>query len=232
MDGKLNRPWGWQNLQRTKSQSFVCGYCSNQVASVEGRDANSGATIRICPECSFPTFFGAGPEGLISLVVPRPLPGRAISRLPDSIAALYEEARRSVGVGAYTASVLVCRKMLVDLAVEQGDDYKRGKHFVEYVNYLAAHIFTPPHGKDWLDRIKDQGNKATHELGAQTEADAILLITFVEMILRILYEFPEMLAASTMDSAPLDREPVRGNPPGPKPVGRADGGARDFGHGW
>jgi hypothetical protein len=33
---------------------------------------------------------------------------------------LYEEARRCTGQGCFTAAVLLCRKMLMNIAVEQG----------------------------------------------------------------------------------------------------------------
>lgn len=123
--------------------------------------------------------------------------------------------------------MLVCRKMLVDLAVDQGDVYERGKRFFEYVEYLAAKMFAPPQGKGWLGRIKDRGNDATHELGVMGEQDAMLLITFIEMILRLLYEFPAMLVPATPDAVAISGTAVPGNPPNPKPVGKVDGGARD-----
>jgi hypothetical protein len=117
--------------------------------------------------------------------------------------------------------------MLVDLAVDQGDDYIRGKRFFQYVEFLAAKMFAPDQGKDWLNKIKDRGNDATHELGVMGAQDAMLLITFIEMILRLLYEFPAMLAPGTPDAAAATGRALPGNPPKPKPAGKADGGARD-----
>jgi hypothetical protein len=138
--------------------------------------------------------------------VPTAPPGRPVANLPEDIRALYYEARQSAGVGAYTASVLTCRKMLIDLAVDQQDEYHPGKRFVQYVDYLTRKIFAPDAGQVWLNRIREQGNSATHELGVQTQADAMLLLSFVEMLLRLLYEFPQMLgsAPASVDQLPDD----------------------------
>lgn len=206
-------------------ENYSCAFCGNQVASIVGWDSENGGQIRVCPNCQFPTFFDGASTFSFRRQAPSSLPGRSVTNLPADVAALYEDARQSAAVRAYTASVLVCRKMLVDLAVAQGDSYKRGKPIWEYVDYLAASIFTPPHGKEWLDRIKDQGNKATHELGVMEKEDATLLITFIEMILRFLYEFPELLRAEASSAQGGAARPVlRGAGPDPKPAAAAGSG--------
>ncbi len=227
MDTRLVRPGDWKEPKILESTNYQCAYCGNQVASVLGWYAGSQSRIRLCPHCNFPTFFGMTRASLRWIQIPMAPPGRPIGNVPPAIAQLYEEARQSAGVGAYTASVLTCRKMLVDLAVDQGDKYERGKRFFQYVEYLAAKMFAPPQGKDWLDRIKDRGNDATHELGVMGAQDAMLLITFIEMILRLLYEFPAMLAPATPDAVTVSGKPNLGNTAGPKPMGKGDGGARD-----
>ena len=44
----------------------------------------------------------------------------------------YREARNGVSVGAHTSSVLACRKLLMNIAVNQGAE--AGKSFISYVD--------------------------------------------------------------------------------------------------
>lgn len=112
--------------------------------------------------------------------------------------------------------------MLVDLAVAQGTIYKKGKPFIEYVEYLTNELFSGHRSQGWLDRIREQGNKATHELGTMRQEDALQLITFLDMLFTLFYEFPEMMNMEQDDQlqdAASQSKPVRGNGPDPKPSG-------------
>lgn len=84
--------------------------------------------------------------------------------------------------------------MLMNIAVEQGAS--ENLKFIEYVNYLADKGYVPPNGKHWVDHIRKKGNEATHEISLMTEGDAKELLTFVEMLLRFIYEFPQLVPAS------------------------------------
>jgi hypothetical protein len=110
--------------------------------------------------------------------------------------------------------------MLVDLACANGDVWERGKQFWKYVEYLNEKLFAPDAGQVWINRIRDQGNKATHELGVQAEADAAELLRYVEMLLRLLYEFPQ--EGSERIGTAADPEAGAGNM---RVLGSADGGA-------
>jgi len=68
-----------------------------------------------------------------------------------------------------------------------------GLKFIEYVEYLSNKGFVPPNGKHWVDHIRKKGNEATHEIALMTQTDAKDLLGFVEMLLRFIYEFPEMV---------------------------------------
>ncbi len=65
--------------------------------------------------------------------------------------------------------------------------------FVEYVNFLADEGFIPPNGKVWVDHIRKKGNEANHEIRLMDKKDARDLIIFVEMLLKFIYEFPNMI---------------------------------------
>jgi hypothetical protein len=83
--------------------------------------------------------------------------------------------------------------MLMNIAVEQGA--AEGLKFIEYVSYLADKGFVPPNGRHWVDHIRKKGNEATHEIAIMGEQDACDLISFIEMLLRFIYEFPSMVPA-------------------------------------
>ena len=149
--------------------------------------------LRLCGNCNGPTFFT--PEGDYS---PGSLPGNPVEHVPDELAPLKHEARASAAAGAYTAAVLTCRKMLMHIAAQQGA--KPNQSFIDYVTYLADKGYVPPNGKVWVDYIRQRSNEANHEILLMTREDAIALINFVEMLLRFIYELPNL--APTPPAAP------------------------------
>ncbi len=70
-----------------------------------------------------------------------------------------------------------------------------GLKFIEYVTYLSDHGYVPPNGKHWVDHIRKKGNEATHEIAVMAVNDAKELLTFTEMLLRFIYEFPKLVPA-------------------------------------
>jgi len=175
----------WINESQIESRKFICGFCGNTVASNKGfySQKNSNNLIYICPHCEKPTFFD-----FYDTQTPGISPGNEVHHLPNELESLYREARNSVSVGANTGSVLACRKLLMNIAVSQGA--AEGKNFITYVEYLANNGFVPPNGKGWVDHIRKKGNEATHEIALMQQKDAEELISFVEMLLKFIYEFP------------------------------------------
>lgn len=184
----------WRALQDLISITFLCGHCSTNVSSVKGyklgqHSDGSGTqlgAIYICPSCGGPVFFSSDGKQR-----PSPSLGNKVNHVPDDLNELYEEARRCTSEGCYTGAVLLCRKMLMNIAVAQGA--KEGLRFIEYVTYLSDNGYTPPNGKHWVDHIRKKGNEATHEIAIMGEDDAKELIVFIEMLLRFIYEFPSMI---------------------------------------
>ena len=84
--------------------------------------------------------------------------------------------------------MLIGRKLLMHIAV--GQNAKTGLNFVEYVNYLVDNHYAPPNSKVWVDKIRTHGNEATHEIMRTTKEDAEEILTFLEMLLKFIYEFP------------------------------------------
>jgi hypothetical protein len=173
----------WPNIQTFGPKEYTCGYCGKQISSEKAYSSGVG-NIYICYACAKPTYFDNEQKQ-----TPGALFGDQVSDIPDSaVAALYDEARKSIGTGAYTSAVLTSRKLLMHIAVSKGA--KEGKSFLEYVEYLAEKNYIPPDAKGWVDHIRAKGNEANHEIVIMNEEDAKDLVSFIEMLLKIIYEFP------------------------------------------
>ena len=184
----------WNAVSNIGSRDFQCGYCGNIIASDKGYFANDRldgleARIYICPHCAKPSFFHGDAQQ------PEVAPGNEVNHVPEDVYVLYKEARNCVAASAYTASVLICRKLLMNLAVSQGAD--ENLRFIEYVDYLADNGFVPPNGRGWVDHIRKKGNEATHEIVVMGHDDASDLISFSEMLLKFIYEFPAQVPPSS-----------------------------------
>jgi hypothetical protein len=102
-------------------------------------------------------------------------------------------------VAAYTAAVMCCKKLLMNMAVTEGakegvtKGAKEGKSFVQYLDYLEHQGFIPAKGKEWVEYVRLKGNEANHEISVMERKDAEQFITFLETLLRANYEFPATL---------------------------------------
>ncbi len=174
----------WHNASSIGSEEFICGWCGNKVATPVGFRSNNDHSERIliCPHCDKPTIFSYSKQ------VPSVSYGSAVAHLPADVLSLFDEARNCTAASCYTASVLMCRKLLMNIAVAQGAT--PGGTFISYVEYLAGNGYVPPNGKGWVDHIRKKGNEATHEIVLMTKDDAHELISFAEMLLKFIYEFP------------------------------------------
>ena len=179
----------WIDKHEIAGKSYVCGFCGTYVGPNQGYlgevRGGENANIYICPNCQKPTFFHYTEQ------IPAPDYGNPVSGVPTEVGSLYDEARRCMSVSAYTAAVLLCRKLLMHIAVEKGAE--KGKHFIEYVEYLSNKGYVPPNGKEWVDHIRDKGNEANHEIAEVGIEDAKNLISFSEMLLKIIFELPSRI---------------------------------------
>lgn len=185
----------WGELKDVPQTSYRCGYCGDKVSCNKGlhyvderTTANkSRAGVLICPECGGATFV----YPVTNEIFPMAAFGSPVAHLPAEIYSLFDEARNCTSNNNFTAAVLICRKLLMHIAVAQGG--KEGENFIYYVNYLANNNYIPPNGKHWVDHIRNKGNEANHEIVMMEANDAKELITFIEMLLRFIYEFPNSI---------------------------------------
>jgi hypothetical protein len=190
---------GWTQTSHLPPKQFVCGFCDHKVGATEGFatpavHGHDVAHVYICPNCRRPTYSIAGQH------FPVAAPSSAVEHLPANISAIYEEARAAAGAGAPTAAVLACRKILMNIAVHKGAAER--KRFIYYVKYLADKGYVPPDGHDWVDHIRNKGNEATHEIAVMSANDAKELLEFTQMLLRLVYEFPNRVPKKTIPASP------------------------------
>ena len=184
----------WYNLSTIRSKSYTCGYCGCIVGNDKGYRCYDDATknshkekIYICPRCTRPTYFDND-----KVQYPGVKFGNTVSNInKEVVLKLYEEARNSFSVNAFTSVALCCRKLLMNIAVDLGAE--ENKKFVYYVNWLDENNYILPNAKKWVDQIRKIGNEATHEIYIISKEDAEKSLKFIEMILKLVYEFPAML---------------------------------------
>ena len=180
----------WENSTTLPSRNYSCGYCGQSLASEKGyrgRPDNSSSYTHLlyfCHFCDGPTFFdNQGKQWPGS-----PFRG-AVADIPEkSVSDLYNEARYAFGAGAFTATVLSCRKLLMHISVTKGA--KPGQDFFSYVDFLSANHYVPPGSELWVDKIRTKGNEANHEINIMARQEAEDMLSFCEMLLRIIFEFP------------------------------------------
>jgi len=186
-----NTRHNWRGASELSAFSYVCGHCGNPLSSNVGytkasNHDGSGSTIGniyICHHCQKPTHFENGVQ------IPGARPGEDVKGVNDSgVEALYKEAGDAYSQNAFTATVLSCRKLLMHIAVSKGA--AAGKSFIEYVEFLSSENYVPRDAKGWVDQIRETGNEANHEIVIMTEEQAKDILSFVTMLMKLVYEFP------------------------------------------
>ncbi len=177
----------WSDTRLIEQKRYRCGYCDTTVGPNVGYRAVYGSRetanyVYLCSYCNRPTFFEAARQ------TPSSTFGDVVDELPGDVEQVYKEARDCMRVQAFTASVLTLRKLLMHVAVDQ--KAPEGQKFVQYVDYLDQEHLVPAGAKQWVDRIRQKGNEANHEIGIMEQEDAEDLISFAEMLLKNVYEFP------------------------------------------
>lgn len=182
----------WQNAQNIGSKSFVCWNCSNLVASHTGYNTTtlngSYAKIYICPHCKAPhivDFYGAEYPYIIQ--------GKEIKNLPENIKNIFNEARTCFGAGAYTATVMLLRKIMMNLAVEEGASSDSNMGFSAYVKYLCDNGVVHKKQHQQAEKIKQLGNDANHKIEERSKEDATLILGLISLILVNNYEHADDL---------------------------------------
>ena len=159
----------------------TCGHCGKAVAGiVVAKHTGMFAQWLACPSCKRGSVLNYG------IITPTPLLGEDIKGLESPIKDAYLEARKSISSKSYTACVLMCRKILMNVAVEKGAS--QGESFMEYIDYMikTGHITVTM--KEWVNKIRNNGNVATHEIPSPNSEKANTTLAFTALLLKNVYE--------------------------------------------
>lgn len=198
--GSVSKPSG------SDGSSFAqldCGVCERRVSAavIAYWSHPSGHVIQWmqCTNCGWGSVRnGQGAES------PDPPFGVSIEGLPPEVFAAYTQARDSMSVGAYIGAELICRRILMHVAVERGA--KPGLRFAAYVSDLARRGYVTPPMQPWVDLIRKHGNEAAHELSEVTKERAESTLMFTAELLRLVYEMQTMTRRYALPAAEAPAE--------------------------
>ena len=178
-----------------KHVGYTCGTC--------GQATNARVLAELKRECDGANLLWcvcACPKEEPSVVIERA--GTVVRQIPDAqefavdekwpseLGQLFEEASRSFAAGAYTASAMVSRKLLMVIAVREGAT--DGKSFVEYVKFIMDGDLVNAKSKEAIDRIRTIGNDANHQVKIVSREDARRALSITTYMLNAIYALPGM----------------------------------------
>ena len=176
-----------------KHRTYFCGACGDttngRVLCEVVRNLDSARIAWCLCSCdkSEPTvLIQKGDDVIAQLPLARDF--HSASDWPVEFAQLYEEAAKSLSAGANTACAMVCRKLLMATACQEGAS--DGKTFAEYVGYITDTVLTYPKAKASIDKIRGIGNDANHKVAFVTSDDAKRAMQIVTYMLSAIYSLP------------------------------------------
>lgn len=165
---------------------ITCGHCGTKVSShvlACYRDTNSSAIYSwvMCANCSLGSVVDFKGNAIPSVKF-----GKKINNLPPDIESAYEEARSCYSANAHTGSVLLCRKIIMHVAVDKGAD--EGNSFASYLDYLEENHIITSNMKTWVNHIREKGNIANHTLLIADKEKSEGILRFTARLLDLVYE--------------------------------------------
>lgn len=192
---------GWQPHDNPKS--YVCGWCGHHISAAVGlfkheewlhvdevdiygfHPHRRETDVRICTNCWIATTFLDRKNQLPGPIHGDNLDPRKKNDDTKLIVVLYNEARVALSQRAPSCAVLMFRKILMHVAVEQGA--KPGLRFAEYVEYLKTNGIVGKPQYALLDRIRDEGNIENHEVRRASPEQAVDLLNLTTLLIRSVY---------------------------------------------
>ena len=163
-----------------------CGHCGLGVAGIVVASYPTKSIQWIgCPACL------KGSVVNNDVITPMPFLGDDVQGLEEPVKGAYLEARKSLSSKSNTACVLMCRKILMNVAVNKGAP--KGNNFIDYVNYLVEKGHITPTMQVWVNKIREIGNEATHEIPLSDDKQASNALTFTALLLKNVYETAYLL---------------------------------------
>lgn len=106
--------------------------------------------------------------------------------VPVHVSSAYEEARECLAARNYTATAMMCRKILMNLGIDQGAE--TGKKYYEYVDWFAENGYITASIKKWAEFVVDCGNKANHRPDPVGKKRAMAAFMLTTELMRRVYE--------------------------------------------
>ena len=144
--------------------------------------ARSEALWLKCPHCGEPNIRMSDGR-----MYPPSIGVSLVNGLPPDVENAWRDARTDHATAAYTASEMMCRKILMHLAVNVAKS-PAGLPFVQYVQDLEDKGYILPGLRTRVDAIRDRGNAANRELPASTEPQSCETLQVTEFLLKGAYE--------------------------------------------
>jgi hypothetical protein len=162
----------------------VCGHCGKPsnvavVATVKDKKGQ-GQLVQVCVSCR-----GVSVVRPPDLRIPATRPGGDVDGLGAEVAAAWQEARSALGAGAPTAAEHMCRKILIHIAVDH--DAKEGIPFQAAIDHLLEKGVITAQWKPWIQKIKEHGHEAAHDLTPVTMERAETTLGFTQQLLELVY---------------------------------------------
>lgn len=180
----------WHSISNWPPKSFICWNCGKEVASEKAYALNKPGVgfrfsfIYICPNCNAPMIIDDEKKQVLL-----PLPGKEINKLPENINIVYSEIRKCMQSGGFNGAIMLMRKLIMHIAVEEGAE--EGKNFVEYIDYLYDNGNIPKKSKNKSDSVRTFGNNANHKIENRTQEEAQNCFELIELLLKVNYEFAD-----------------------------------------
>ena len=192
------KPW----VDANRVYDFVCVLCGAPQSSGTGWDCGPDTSgmhwecIRVCQRGHATLLLMKPNAHQVVEQLPTPNTAPPVEGIPDTnedIHKLYEEAGRCLTHSAPTGAVMICRKLLMNLAVEHAgasddDSYQK------CVKALVAANHIPTEGHPLADHICLIGNEANHELPAITRETAERVVTLPSIVLNNIYQLRALSA--------------------------------------
>jgi hypothetical protein len=132
-------------------------------------------------------------RGLITRILPTPLPKSVDERIPEPIKTDFTEAYLCLSVGAYRGAAVMGRRALQNICLEKGA--KEGASLQTQIDWLFSEGIITKELKDWAHEVRYVGNDAAHpnkQLVTQNDAEDI--INLLEQFADVLYIAPHIAA--------------------------------------
>jgi hypothetical protein len=190
-----------------------CSECDARVAATVESSYDvflddPGFTIRYlflkCPRCASAILahqddedarYGQNPERWsipIRLYPPASTRQLGVS-VPEPIRNAFVEAVACFEAKAFTASAIMCRKVLEAVCVAH---HAKGRGLAAQLKYLADKGEFDKRLFDWISALRVAGNEAAHDVGVTiSREDAGDLLDFAEVVTEYMYTFREKYAA-------------------------------------